>query len=181
MFVVPPNDFQFVTCAGCSWLVRIWSEITAPDIVNSAKIVMTVIVFMRLGSLRIVAENVRAWRIFGTKAGNYRGRRRAGSDAETLACAAQTRTNFNLFPLSERVKNYPPAATQVHCRRGPREATRPSWHIGLLMSSQKQNRTAISATLNSSRGFILKPMSFAQDAANNGVRDASRLPQWPPR
>jgi hypothetical protein len=59
MFVVPPDDFQLVTSAGCSWLVRIWSEITAPDIVSSARMVMTVMVFITSTSLWIVAENVK--------------------------------------------------------------------------------------------------------------------------
>ena len=49
---------------------------TAADIVSNAKIVMTAIVFMETTSLPIVAENVRAWRIFGTKPGNNHGRRR---------------------------------------------------------------------------------------------------------
>src|ERR1700730_3435519 len=42
---------------------------TAADIVSSARIVMTAIVFMRSTSIPIVAENVRAWRIFRTKPG----------------------------------------------------------------------------------------------------------------
>jgi hypothetical protein len=66
--VVPPERFQFVVCAAC-WLVKIWSEMTAADIVSSARIVMTAIVFMRSTSIPIVAENVRAWRIFRTKPG----------------------------------------------------------------------------------------------------------------
>jgi len=50
---------------------------TAADIVSNAKIVMTAIVFMETASLPIVAENVRAWRIFGTKPGNNHGRQSA--------------------------------------------------------------------------------------------------------
>jgi len=46
---------------------------TAADIVSNAKIVMTAIVFMETASLPIVAENVRAWRIFWTNQGNNRG------------------------------------------------------------------------------------------------------------
>jgi hypothetical protein len=38
--------------------VRIWSEITAPEIVSSARIVITVMVRIWLRSLRIVAESV---------------------------------------------------------------------------------------------------------------------------
>jgi|SRR5271169_6250989 len=109
MFVVPPNDFQFVTSAGCSWLVRIWSEITAPDIVNSAKIVMTVMVFMGLASLRIVAEYVRAWRIFGTKAGNYRGRRRLGSERAKFSGRFRTvvAASFETHRLENHEAIYP--------------------------------------------------------------------------
>ena len=42
----PPKRFQFVVCVVRSSRVRIWSEITAPDIVSSARIVMTAIVLM---------------------------------------------------------------------------------------------------------------------------------------
>jgi hypothetical protein len=41
---------------------------------------MTAIVFMETTSLPIVAENVRAWRIFGTKPGNNHGRRRSARE-----------------------------------------------------------------------------------------------------
>ena len=50
--------------------VRIWSEITAPEIVSSARMVMTVMVFIGLTSRPNVAENVKAWRLFGTKQRN---------------------------------------------------------------------------------------------------------------
>jgi len=50
--------------------VRIWSEITAPEIVSSARMVMTVMVFIGLTSRPNVAENVKAWRIFGAKPRN---------------------------------------------------------------------------------------------------------------
>jgi hypothetical protein len=53
---------------------------TAADIVSNAKIVVTAIVFMETTSLPIVAENVRAWRIFGTKPGNNHGRRRSARE-----------------------------------------------------------------------------------------------------
>ena len=49
---------------------------TAADIVSSARIVMTAIILMGTTSLPIVAENVRAWRIFRTKPGNNHGRSR---------------------------------------------------------------------------------------------------------
>ena len=76
----PPNaptsdECQNRTATCCSWRVRIWSEITAPEIVSSARSVMTVMVCIWLTSRRIVAENVRAWFLFRTKAGNNRDRR----------------------------------------------------------------------------------------------------------
>lgn len=119
-----------MVCAGRSSRVRIWSEITAPDIVSSAKIMMTAIVLMGSTSLPIVAENVRTWRIFAAEPRNNHGRG---------AACAQPR--------------YGASATQVQPERDPREAAKPSRHIGLVMTSQKQKRTAISPTLSNSRRF----------------------------
>jgi hypothetical protein len=53
-----PSERQNLTATVCPWLVRIWSEITAPEIVSSARIVITVMVRIWLRSLRIVAESV---------------------------------------------------------------------------------------------------------------------------
>ncbi len=72
---------------------------TAADIVSNAKIVMTAIVFMETASLPIVAENVRAWRIFGTKPGNNHGRQSAregirstgGDKARFISCWRRAR------------------------------------------------------------------------------------------
>src|SRR5579862_1756219 len=62
------------TATTCSWLVRIRSETTAPEIVSSARMVMTVMVCIWLTSRRNVAENVRVLSLFGTLPGNDRGR-----------------------------------------------------------------------------------------------------------
>ncbi len=48
-------------------------------------------------------------------------------------------------------------ATQVHPERLSNDAANPSLQIGFAMISQKPNRTAISAMLNHSRGFMLCP------------------------
>src|ERR1700722_9117833 len=53
-----PSECQNLTATVCPWFVRIWSEITAPEIVSSARIVITVMVRIWLRSLRIVAESV---------------------------------------------------------------------------------------------------------------------------
>jgi hypothetical protein len=45
----------------------------APEIVSSARIEMTANVFIPRSSVPIVAKNVRAWRIFWTNKGYYRG------------------------------------------------------------------------------------------------------------
>jgi hypothetical protein len=45
----------------------------APEIVSSARIEMTANVFIPQSSVPIVAKNVRAWRIFWTNRGYYRG------------------------------------------------------------------------------------------------------------
>src|SRR5579871_5778481 len=64
------NRTATTVCA--SPLVRIRSEITAPEIVSSANSVMTVMVCIWLTSCRIVAESVRVLSLFGTMAGNDR-------------------------------------------------------------------------------------------------------------
>jgi hypothetical protein len=65
---------QLVRCADDGWpLVRIISDTTAPEIVSSARIEMTANVLMARSWRPIVAENVRAWRIFKDDAGNNRG------------------------------------------------------------------------------------------------------------
>jgi len=45
----------------------------APEIVSSARIEITANVFILQSSVPIVAKNVRAWRIFWTNKGYYRG------------------------------------------------------------------------------------------------------------
>jgi hypothetical protein len=62
------------TATCCSWLVRIRSETTAPEIVSSARMVMTVMVCIWLTSRPNVAEKVRVLFLFGTLPGNDRGR-----------------------------------------------------------------------------------------------------------
>jgi hypothetical protein len=50
----------------------------APEIVSSARIEITANVFIPQSSVPIVAKNVRAWRIFWTNKGYYRGPRGGG-------------------------------------------------------------------------------------------------------
>src|SRR5215469_15964967 len=50
---------------------------------------------------------------------------------------------------------------QAQSRRGPRKAASPSRHAGLVEISQKENRKAISATLNRIRSFISRPLSHS--------------------
>jgi len=192
---------------------------------------------MGLTSSPIVAENVRAWRIFATKAGNYRGRphvlakdelnsppstriarggegsgvggwhgrspkqrflpidphprarERALLASDPAASRVEGRRSTSSSALSRAspddaepvirrafarpvgialrtmrpspVDLHGRSDTQVQSRRLPRETTAPSGHIGLVISSQKQKRTATSATLKSSRGFIFKPLPLA--------------------
>src|ERR1700748_463009 len=67
-------ECQKRTVTSCSWLVRSQSETTAPEIVSSARMVITVMVCIWLTSRRNVAENVRVLSLFGTLPGNDRGR-----------------------------------------------------------------------------------------------------------
>lgn len=70
-----PDECQNRTATtGCAWCVRTWSEITAPEIVSSARSVMTVMVCIWSTSRQIVAESVRVLSLFGTMAGNNRDR-----------------------------------------------------------------------------------------------------------
>lgn len=70
MPVAPQIENQLVAITDWAPPVRIWSEITAPEIVSNARMVMTVMVFISLTSLRIVSENVKVWLIFGTTGRN---------------------------------------------------------------------------------------------------------------
>lgn len=127
-----------------NWLrVRIWSDTTAPEIVSRAKIEMTASVRMLSLSCQIVAENVKAWRIFKTTPGNDRGRGLSGN-------ASRRNTGY------AGTLQFPPA-TQLHSRRVPSVATRPSRHIGLVINSQKQTITANNARLNHNRTFMSAP------------------------
>src|SRR5579863_3322037 len=155
--------------------------------------VMTVMVFMGSTLVPIVAENVRAWRIFATKAGNNRGRRHMrprnalGGKKKLAGASLHPSRRIASDSVQDEIINWPPhhahrarrredeprrmrprpralhgrSTTQVQSSRLPREATEPAGHIGLVMSSQKQKRTATSATLNSRRGFIYEPQPFA--------------------
>ena len=110
---------------------------------------MTAIVFMGSTSLPIVAESVRAWRIFGTKPGNNHG------------------------PGDVFRATYGFPATQLQPERVPREAAKPFGQIGLVMTSQKPKRTAINATLNNSRVFISSLCPW-RGISHGGGRGASR-------
>ena len=74
---------QFAPCVAYLSPVKSWSVYAAPEIVSSARIEMTASVFMTSASISIVAKNGRARRIFGTNAGELRGRRGGHFDRST--------------------------------------------------------------------------------------------------
>jgi hypothetical protein len=51
---------------------------------------MTMMVFIWLTSFRIVAENVRAWRLFRTMAGNYHDRGSGNCDDNLVSAACSS-------------------------------------------------------------------------------------------
>src|SRR6202035_2882873 len=101
---------------------------TAADIVSSARIVMTAIVLMGSTSLPIVAENVRAWRIFRTKPGNNHGQSRDPRSAR----------------LHEKVRTTGASSFETHRQRGVGDA--PHDEVWILMARSKTLRVRGAAT-----------------------------------